>query len=695
MKAKKPPRAQPTTTASPEPDETPAVAPVPGKMWRVLAMTGVLLVTGGVYAIHFDNDFHFDDSHTIQSNAHITSLSNWKLFFTDANTFSSSLSHQGYRPLLTLGFAVDYAIGKGLNQVVFHIHSFALFVGLLICIYLLFARLLGLVFQGHLGRWLSILGTLFFALHPVMAETVNYIVQRGDLIDTLGVTGSLVLYLRNRKAIGVHLIPMFVSCFAKAASMMYAPIVGMYEVFYTEGSLAKRLKNMVLKSLPSFVLVFAFYFLHKKLEAKTVEVGGQNAIAYWRTQPYILLYQVKCFFLPTTLTADTDMFAIDYDWRFYAGVLFVLVATAAMFWFARFPRTRPIGFGLGWFLLANLPTSLMPFAEMTNDHRMFFPYVGLVLVLMNGLGLLYEQLHAKLPKHALAIALSIFALVFAAEGYGTFQRNKVWDNEESLWKDVTEKSPGNGRGMMNYGLTLMGKGQLREALAIYEKAYPLLPNYAYLETNLAIVKGALGMDADADKHFRRAVTLINEPVAHPYWARYLVQRGRFYEARAVLLDGLQRHQDHWQLRWALLDVLERLGAWGELKHYTQETQKIFPGRPELQRFQSSVARAEAKRQQLENVSGLSVMDRCMLAELRYGFGQPDAALQAAQSALADDANSWCAHRIAAFAYAGLRRWSDSVHHADLALGLAGGDQPARLALDGLRKEAIAHQQQGN
>src|SRR6266550_6507658 len=45
-------------------------------------------------------------------------------------------------------------------------------------------------------------------------------------------------------------------------------------------------------------------------------------------------------------------------------------------------------------------------------------------------------------------------------GYATFQRNKVWNTEETLWRDVTIKSPRNPRGLMNYGNTLMTKAIL-------------------------------------------------------------------------------------------------------------------------------------------------------------------------------------------------------------------------------------------
>ena len=45
-----------------------------------------------------------------------------------------------------------------------------------------------------------------------------------------------------------------------------------------------------------------------------------------------------------------------------------------------------------------------------------------------------------------------------AMAYGTRQRNIVWRTEESLWLDATIKSPDNGRGLMNYGVIQMNKG---------------------------------------------------------------------------------------------------------------------------------------------------------------------------------------------------------------------------------------------
>jgi len=46
-------------------------------------------------------------------------------------------------------------------------------------------------------------------------------------------------------------------------------------------------------------------------------------------------------------------------------------------------------------------------------------------------------------------AICTVALFLCANGYVTFQRNRVWKSEETLWHDVVLKSPRNGRGLMN------------------------------------------------------------------------------------------------------------------------------------------------------------------------------------------------------------------------------------------------------
>src|SRR5262249_19658762 len=161
---------------------------------------------------------------------------------------------------------------------------------------------------------------------------------------------------------------------------------------------------------------------------------------------------------------------------------------------SRRQTTKPVAFGILWFLLALLPTSsVIPLAEVLNDHRTFFPFVGLTLAAVWCAALSLERAGHNVRVAARAIAVA----ALLAMAYGTHQRNIVWRTEESLWLDVTQKSPRNGRGLMTYGLIQMSKGEYATADTYFQRALQLVPQYSYLHVNIAILKGATGRDAEA------------------------------------------------------------------------------------------------------------------------------------------------------------------------------------------------------
>src|SRR6202030_3436157 len=113
----------------------------------------------------------------------------------------------------------------------------------------------------------------------------------------------------------------------------------------------------------------------------TYNPGSASAYAYRITQPLVTLRYFRTFFIPNHLTADTDFTPVtnvlqDGAWL---GFVFVFALVAAAVWTSRKREWRPTAFGLWWFLIAMIPTAVFPLAEVENDHRMFFPFVGLVL----------------------------------------------------------------------------------------------------------------------------------------------------------------------------------------------------------------------------------------------------------------------------------------------------------------------------
>lgn len=227
---------------------------------------------------------------------------------------------------------------------------------------------------------------------------------------------------------------------------------------------------------------------------------------------------------------------------------------------------------MSWFLITSLPTSLFPLAEVENDHRMFLPFVGLTLAVVWSGSLLARRFHLR---RAVVMCLCVVAATGFA--WGTRQRNIVWRTDEALWLDTTVKSPQNGRGLMNYGLTQMAKGEYPRALEYFERALTLTPNYYVLETNLAIVNGAMGRFDEAMRHFVVAQQLApNEMTTHYFFARWLNTVGRVQEAVQQLRSGIVQNPDYLDARYLLMQILANQGDSASVAAEARATLARFP-----------------------------------------------------------------------------------------------------------------------
>jgi len=274
------------------------------------------------------------------------------------------------------------------------------------------------------------------------------------------------------------------------------------------------------------------------------------------------------------LSADTDLSLIPawYDTRVVVGAF----ALAGLAWVAlrcaRAPRAWPVTFGLAWFAIGLLPTSsVIPLAEPLNEHRVFLPFIGLVLAAVWGGRLLLEG-RGRRP-----VVVGLCAAILVALALGTHVRNRAWLTEETLWADVTVKSPANGRGWMNYGLALMARGRLAEARDCYEKAALLTPNYWTLEVNRGIVENALGRPAAAEPHFKRAIELgPTMPDTHSFFARWLAGMGRAPEAVSQLETALRVSPGTAPARALLMDLRAAAGDLAAAAALARETLAADP-----------------------------------------------------------------------------------------------------------------------
>ncbi|MEP7015354.1 MAG: tetratricopeptide repeat protein [Verrucomicrobiota bacterium] len=514
------------------------------KVARGLAVAALVAAITAAYANHFQNSFHFDDAHTIVNNAGIQDLRNIPLFFRDATTFSSLPSNQSYRPLVSTLVAIDYHLGGGLHPLSFHLSIFALFVALILLLAFVIDRVLNATAISDHNGWIALAAAAWYGLHPANADTVNYIIASADVLSTLGVVASFALYLGfpDLRRYYIYVLPAAVAILAKPPAAIFAVLFAIYRLLFPSDDARERpMSGCMAEMAPPFLICVVMLWFVQYMTPRTWVGGSANAHNYLITQPYVALLYLKTFLWPSSLSADYDLnpFATTHDPRFWTGVAFAVLFTATAIAAAFFKKTRLIGFGLLWFLIALLPTSLLPLAEVMNDHRTFLPYVGLVIAMAGAAARLVNR-RATYGLPVKITMVSVTALFLCANGYATFQRNNVWKTEETLWHDVTIKSPQNGRGLMNYGNTLMAKGDYAGALDYFHRALVFTPQYSVLFINLAIAEGATKKDTVAEQHFKEALRLApSTPDSYTYYARYLLSRSRGHEARELLRNALE------------------------------------------------------------------------------------------------------------------------------------------------------------
>src|ERR1043166_6351940 len=402
-------------------------------MPKSVAPVLVALVLVAPYANHFHNSFHFDDAHTIVNNAAIRELGNIPRFFTDATTFSALPSNQSYRPLVSTLLAIDYRIG-GLNPFWFHLSIFALFVALVFLIAFV-------VYPLTYNVWLAFGAAALYGLHPANADTVNYIIASAEIMSALGIVGSFAVYFAfpNLRRYFVFALPAALAVLAKPPAAIFAVLFAIYRLLFSSrgGRLAllrdatawqaeTRLQRAREIAVP-FLICAAMLLFVQAMTPHTWVSGAANARNYVITQPYVALLYFKTFFWPSDLSADYDLDPLTStsDPRFWVGAVFIVLLVTMSILCARFKQARVISFGLLWFLIALLPTSLFPLAEVMNDHRTFIPYIGLVIAIAGVAELVCSRVAARRAhaahRAAATVLVVVVLFVLCASGYATFQ----------------------------------------------------------------------------------------------------------------------------------------------------------------------------------------------------------------------------------------------------------------------------------
>ena len=454
-----------------------------GRLTVMLHLAIILVLGTVIYSNSFDCTFHFDDIISIVNNDAIKDVS-------DINTIWKSNSR---RFIAYLSLAINHHFGA-LN--VWGYHFFNLMIHLttsLLVYWLMFITLKTPNVKSLIPvkdqQWIALVVALMFVSHPLATQSVTYIIQRMASMVTLFYLFAIILYLKGRLnqgstslSIGYFITALIAAIFAlfTKENAFTIPLV----ILLVEISLFKRDKIVINFSKPRIILgciVFLSFLLllFSRVSSSFFQTippsfGHTYTVTPWNyllTQFSVIAKYIQLLCFPINLNFDYD-YAISnslIEPRTFLSLGFLLALVGLSIYL--FKKQKLISFGIMWFFITiSIESSFIPLADLIFEHRTYLPSVGFFMILTVGI---YQLVWQKNKK----IALGLIFLIIGTNSFATYQRNKVWKNEGTLWNDVIAKSPDKARPYLCRGNYYKNLKRNKEALSDFTKSISLNPAY--------------------------------------------------------------------------------------------------------------------------------------------------------------------------------------------------------------------------
>ena len=544
------------------------------KYTRIRVLVALTLAGLLAYQNSCQNDFHYDDMHSVVDNPSVRELGNIPRFFYDPTTFSANPDWRMYRPLLLVSYAINYRLAsleqveradiggvgpRGLPDVFgFHVVNFILHIANAWFVWLLATRLLP---QGRL----ALTSALLFVIHPLLSEPVNYISSRSSLLCTLFCLAAL--YALATSTAGRFrwrdhaLISMLFAAGLGSKSLAVAlPALGFIYMWFT-GSVRRQWQLL----LGPVVLTICYVLGTAAIIGKAMLQPVRSMEAQWATQIKAAAFYLSKVFMPVNQSVEPQFSVSEHLWVAPVGAAALVLASLAVLCLRSGVRHQTTVLASCWAFASLLPSSLVPLNVLVNEHRLYLPMAAVAIAL--GSALVGCRRRVLLGFWACMIVL--LAL--------TVQRNSVWQNEEVLWADAAVKGPLMTRPHINLGKAYLDQDRYQEAIdesrralsisptlsrahynigtaylhqkkresaiASYERALEITPRLMEAHNNLGNAYKQLGQYPEAIESFRRALEIVDNAAVYHNIGSAFLSAGLYDSAATYFRVAIEQDPD--------------------------------------------------------------------------------------------------------------------------------------------------------
>jgi protein O-mannosyl-transferase len=578
--------------------------------WLIGAL--LALVTVALYWPATRCDFvNFDDGVYVSQNLHVQSGLTWP----GIQWAFSNLEAGFWHPLTWLSLMADCQL-YGLRAWGHHLTSVLLHVANTVLLFLVLRRLTG-------ATWRSAFVAGLFGWHPLHVESVAWVSERKDVLSTLFLLLTMLMYVRyvaeagagDRELAGqsngegpsprksgdlrgsepspgatrhwaryyILALVCFMCGLMSKPMVVTLPLMLLVLDWWPLGRLhldapgprLKQVRPLIWEKVPFLAAAFIFGVV-------TVYAGrGVNdlvaAIRFPladRVQNAVLSYAVylKQTFWPADLAVFYPYPATFPIWLTVgAGVLGLLLSVLLLC----APRRRPyLAVGWIWYVVTLLPViGLIQVGGFSRADR--FTYVSLIGVFLaltwGGYELARRWRHQVLASSVVGGAVMVLCLGLTRQQIG------YWNDSEALLRHALEATHNNYLAHNNLGGALDEKGQTDEAIRQYQEAVRISPGYADAYNNLGVALDKQGQTDEAIRQIQEAIRL--KPGGAGAYCNLGVirlRKGQMDEAIVQFQEAIRLKPDYAEAHCNLGIALGRKGRMDDAIYQFQEAARLKP-----------------------------------------------------------------------------------------------------------------------
>lgn len=479
----------------------------------------LLMITVLLYANTLMHGFVLDDEAVITKNKFVQ-----KGFAGLPDIFATfywqgywDLNSGLYRPLSLVMFAIEWQLSPN-NPFIHHLINILLYAGSIFLLY----RFLRRLFKDHTAV-LPFSIALLFAVHPVHTEVVANIKSRDELLCFVFLVLMADNIVKHKKATWLSCVYMLLALLSKEAAVMFLPVLGLMLYQLRAERPAAIIKGLWPLGVVTVVWLAWRAYILQHAPARVPYTYADNSLLVCDGIVSRVLTAITLIGKYLLILVWPQNLSYDYSYNqvpcadFGSGALWLsLICIAGLITVAvRTFRTKPfVSFGILFFFITIFLTSNLVFiiGATMADRFLFIPSLGII---MAACYYLFERTRSLTTEKMQNTATRILLPVAVLLAIVSFQRNRAWASNFTLFGTDAAHVPQSARAHYNYGTALLNttdsselsiKEQYAEALQQLQQAYDIDPNDANTLTNLGVANYR-------NEHYPEAISFLQKALS--------------------------------------------------------------------------------------------------------------------------------------------------------------------------------------